>query len=45
MSTSTTFSDQNINANDVQIMVFEPCVLCSPAAAWGEIKHMVRTDL
>ena len=26
MSTSITLSDQNFNANDVDMMVFEPCV-------------------
>ena len=32
MSTSNILLDQNVNANDVDIMVFEPSVLFSPAA-------------
>ena len=35
MSTSITLLDQNSNANNVDIMVFEPCVLFTPATAWG----------
>ena len=27
--------DQTFNANDVDIMVFEPFVLLPPAAVWG----------
>ena len=27
--------DQKFNANDVDIMVFEPFVLLPPAAVWG----------
>ena len=37
MSTSIILLDQNFNANDVEIMVFEPFVLS--AAAWGEKRH------
>ena len=35
MSTSIILLDQNFNANDVDIMEFEPCVLFPPAAVWG----------
>ena len=35
MSTSIILLDQNSNANDVDIMVFEPRVLFAPAAVWG----------
>ena len=35
MSTSNILLDQNVNANDVDIMVFEPSVLFSPAAVRG----------
>ena len=35
MSTSIILLNQNLNENDVDIMVFEPCVLFSPAAAGG----------
>ena len=35
MSTSIILLDQNFNANDVDIMVFEPCVLFSPRLSWG----------
>ena len=42
MSTSIIFLDQNFNANDVDIMVFEHCVLFPPAAIWGEIDDMVQ---
>ena len=35
MSTSITLLDQNSNANDVDIMVFEPSVLLIPGAVWG----------
>ena len=31
MSTSIYLLDQNFNANDADIMVFEPCVLSPPA--------------
>ena len=41
MSTSITLFYQNFNANDVDIMVFEPCVIIPPATAWGGIEHMV----
>ena len=41
MSTSIILLDQNFNANDVDIMVFEPSVLFLPAAVWGEIDDMV----
>ena len=37
MSTSIILLDQNFNANDVDIMVFEPCVLFPPAAVGGEL--------
>ena len=36
MSTSIILLDQNSNANDVDIKVFEPCNLFRPAAAWGD---------
>ena len=40
MSTSNILLDQNFNANDVDIMVFEPSVfspiLPLPAAVWGK---------
>ena len=42
MSTSIIFLDEFFNANDVDIMVFEPCVLFHPGAAWDEIQNMVR---
>ena len=42
MSTSITLLDQNFNANDVDIMVFEPCVLFSTCGNLGEIEHMDR---
>ena len=35
MSTSITLLDQNSNVNDVDIMVFEPCVLFSPSGRLG----------
>ena len=35
MSTSNILLDQNTNANDVDMMVFEPFVLFPPAAVWG----------
>ena len=35
MTTSITLLDQKFNANHVNIMVFEPCILFPPAAAWG----------
>ena len=38
------FLDQNCNANDVDIMVFEPCLLLQPPKLWG-IKNMVRLTL
>ena len=41
MSTSIILLDQNFSANDVDIMVFEPSVLFSPAAVWGGIDDMV----
>ena len=34
MSTSIILLDENFNAHDVDIIVFEPSVL-SPAAVWG----------
>ena len=34
MSTSIILLDQNFNANDVDIMVFEPCVLFPPVAVF-----------
>ena len=44
MSTSIVLLDQNFNAIDVDIMVFESSVLFSPAAVWGGggIDDMVR---
>ena len=44
MSTSIILLDENFNANDVDIMVFEPCVcLISPCRrSAGNIEHMVR---
>ena len=46
MSTSISLLDQNFNANDVDIMVFEPSVLFPPAAVWpaggGGIDDMVK---
>ena len=41
MSTSIILLDQNSNANDVDAMAFEPCVLFTPAAVWG-IDDMAR---
>ena len=41
MSTSIILLDQSFNANDVDIMVFEPSVLFPLAAVWGEIDDMV----
>ena len=35
MSTSISLLDENFNANDVDIRVFEPCVLFPPFADWG----------
>ena len=35
MSTSIILLDQNTNANNVDIMVFEPSLLFPPAAVWG----------
>ena len=35
MSTSIILLDQNFNANNVDIMVFEPSVLFRPATVWG----------
>ena len=35
MSTSISLLDQNFNANDVDIMVFEPCVFISPLPQFG----------
>ena len=44
MSTSIILLDQNSNANDVDIMVFEPCVLFSPCGCLGGgIEHMVQS--
>ena len=43
MSTSIILLHQNFNANDVDIMVFDSCVLSPRAAAWGEIRHMVHS--
>ena len=40
MSTSIISLDQNFNANDVDIMVFESCALFSPSSLGG-IEHMV----
>ena len=42
MSTSITLLDQNFNANDVDIMVYETCVLFPLPQFWGEIDDMVR---
>ena len=42
LSTSIILLNQSFNANDVDIMVFAPCVLFPPAAAWGKIDDMVR---
>ena len=39
MSTSIILLDQSSNANNVDIMVFEP------VAAWGEMKHKVQLPL
>ena len=39
MSTLIILLDQTSNANDVDIMVIEPCVLFPPAAAWGDTTH------
>ena len=41
MSTSLILLDQNFNANDVDIMVFEPCVLF-PLGPLGGIRQMVQ---
>ena len=47
MSTSIMVLDQNSNANNVDIMVFEPSVLFPPAAVffWGGIDDMVQVYL
>ena len=45
MSTSILLLVQNFNANDVDIMVFELCVLFLPVANWEEIEHMVRDNI
>ena len=44
MSTSIISWDQNSNANDVDIIVFEPCDQFLPAEAWGRGRneHMVE---
>ena len=45
MSTSIVLLDQNFNANDVDIMVFKPCVLFPPCGRLGGgIEHMVRRN-
>ena len=36
MSTSIILLDKNFNANDVDIMLFEPSVLFTPAVGGGE---------
>ena len=41
MSTSIILLDRNSNANDVDIMAFEPCVLVPPCGRLGGIEHMV----
>ena len=45
MSTSILLFDQNFNANDVDIMAFEPCVLFptqgTRLGGGGGIEHMV----
>ena len=43
MSTSIILLDQNFNANDVNILVFELPVLFPSAAVRGEIDDMVRS--
>ena len=45
MSTSIILLDKNSNANDVDIMVFEPSVLFSPAAVGGGIDAGVFNKL
>ena len=42
MSTSIILLGQNVNANYVGIMVFEPCFLFFPCGSLGGIRHMVR---
>ena len=43
MSTSIVLLDYYSNANDVDIMVFEPCVLFPTRRSWGGgIDDMVR---
>ena len=37
MSASIILLDQNFNANDVDIMVFQPCILFSP---WGGLNPL-----
>ena len=41
-STSIILLDQNLNANDVDIMVFEPSVLSPPPPQLGGIDDMVQ---
>ena len=41
MSTSIILLDQNFNANDVDIILFEASLLFSPAAVWGRKDDMV----
>ena len=42
MSTSTNLLDQNSNANNVDIMVFEPSLLFPPCRSLGGIDDMVQ---
>ena len=42
MSASTILLDQNLNANDVDIMVFEPSVLFTPPPLLSYLDDMVR---
>ena len=40
MSTSIILLDQNFDANDVDITVFQHSILFSPAAVWGGGEQM-----
>ena len=44
MSTSNVLLDYYSNANDVDIMVFEPCGVFPPAAVWGAGEYMTWSN-
>ena len=45
MSTSIFLLDQNLNANDVVIIVFEPFVLLPPAAALVKNRNFQKLEI